>query len=59
MGTDSACPREYFKGKPVDAICGRADRRQDGERASERVGRQKIKMNELTNEWVPGKREER
>lgn len=23
------------------------------------MGRQKIKMNELTNEWVPGKREER
>lgn len=34
VGTDSACPREYFKGKPVDAICSRADRRQDGERAS-------------------------
>lgn len=55
VSAGSSCPGEYFKDKPVDVRCSRAGGRRQGASG----GSENIKMNELTNEWVPGRREER
>lgn len=49
--TDSVCPKEHFKDKPVDVSCGKTDKTQSGTGDAEK--------RELTNERVPGKSEER